>query len=152
MLANFPSKCSTQWFTGNAMHFLKTAARSLYCMVLLRLFFKLKAALSMVVFKYMCRIRCYEIFFTHWLTVASPTQQNFVHRPARGSNIVHITCSTVCGCQGTAHPGSCSPIICYMMASHTPHLQCSQPPWKFNNTFKGIRQVFGKSSQICQVE
>lgn len=76
--------------------------------------------------------------FTH-------TSQTLLHRPARGSNIVHITCSTVCGCQGTAHPGSCSPIICYMMARHTPHLQCSQPPLKFNNTFKGIHQVFGKS-------
>ena len=66
---------------------------------------------------------------------ALPTQPNFARRPAQRSNIVYITCSTVRGCQGTAHPESCSPIICYMMASHTPHLQCSQPPLKFNNLY-----------------
>lgn len=82
----------------------------------------------------------------------SPARCGFTHTaktlcadPHGESNIVYITCSTVRGCQGTAHPGSCSPIICSMMASHTPHLQCSQPPLKFNNSHLKEHAKFGKS-------
>lgn len=114
------------------------AERSLYCIVLLELpFFKLKAAFRTVLLQFnfaCCTHTVSRYFVTHQLTVASPTQQNFVHRPAWGSNIIYITCYTLCGCQGTAHPGSSLPISCYMMASHTPHLQCSQLPLKFNNS------------------
>lgn len=75
--------------------------------------------------------------FTHTAKVCART----CTRTQRCShNLLH----SVCGCQGTARPGSCSPVSCFMMASHTPHLQCSQLPWKFNGTFKGAcQECFG---------